>query len=366
MSASNFDIEKFRKVHALMKDGATEGERAAAKNRCEAIAAKAGLTLKQAVSKLGRAKPKNEGGWSGHSAREWADRYEREQREKEASERRRQEELHRQAREREEERERERQAKFAARRAEIMAEFGSVKAFLDRNPREEAILKAADQFITEWSEPYEDACGTWRRSVAEFAGVSDHFSILQKVDPAAIEAIKTAYLFPITMRDMFEELRSWDKLERERAHFYCHNEYYFDLPVELRIDLLREEIRTRPVTCWEDMEIRLHYKSYAWQQQWIEPQDFDDPEWARMCADVQILRQMYKEACTHQNGGEDTASATPGGAQVGRRRNADIRKSVLSMLDAHPELSDREIGRRVGVSPQTVSNWRARMKREAA
>lgn len=31
---------------------------------------------------------------------------------------------------------------------------------------------------------------------------------------------------------------------------------------------------------------------------------------------------------------------------------------VLSMLDTHPELSEREIARRVGVSPQTVSTWR--------
>lgn len=43
------------------------------------------------------------------------------------------------------------------------------------------------------------------------------------------------------------------------------------------------------------------------------------------------------------------------------RSNADIRAAVLSMLDTKPELSDREISRRIGVSPQTVSNWRKRV-----
>lgn len=51
-SASNLDIEKFRKVHALMNGGATEGERQAAKTRAAAMAKTAGLTFEQAVSKL--------------------------------------------------------------------------------------------------------------------------------------------------------------------------------------------------------------------------------------------------------------------------------------------------------------------------
>lgn len=45
-----------------------------------------------------------------------------------------------------------------------------------------------------------------------------------------------------------------------------------------------------------------------------------------------------------------------------RRTTAHKRADVLSMLDTHPELSDREIARRVGVSPQTVSTWRHKQK----
>ena len=51
-TASKLDIERFRKVYALVTGGVTEGERAAAKARAAVMAAKAGMTLAQAVSKL--------------------------------------------------------------------------------------------------------------------------------------------------------------------------------------------------------------------------------------------------------------------------------------------------------------------------
>ncbi|WP_149576383.1 winged helix-turn-helix domain-containing protein [Xanthobacter oligotrophicus] len=41
-----------------------------------------------------------------------------------------------------------------------------------------------------------------------------------------------------------------------------------------------------------------------------------------------------------------------------RRTNSDKRADVLAILAAHPELSDREIARRAGVSPQTVNTHR--------
>ncbi|WP_413541924.1 hypothetical protein [Brucella sp. MAB-22] len=50
-AASNLDIDRFRKVYSLVAGGATEGERAAAKARASKIAAKAGMSLNDAVSK---------------------------------------------------------------------------------------------------------------------------------------------------------------------------------------------------------------------------------------------------------------------------------------------------------------------------
>lgn len=55
--ASTLDMEKLRKVRALMDGAKTEGERLAARGRAEALAARAGMTLQQALSKLDVAKP---------------------------------------------------------------------------------------------------------------------------------------------------------------------------------------------------------------------------------------------------------------------------------------------------------------------
>lgn len=160
---------------------------------------------------------------------------------------------------------------------------------LDPTPEEELLLKAGEPFVTEWSS-YEDICGTIRQDARKFAGVSGNHFRLEDVDPAAVEVIKTAIPFPETICSAFDELRAWDKLDRDRAHFYSHHEYYYDVRIELRIDLLRGIMRNQPVTSWDDLEARFHYKSYEWQQQWIDERSFDDPEWARLFADCRILR----------------------------------------------------------------------------
>lgn len=325
---TNLDTVKFRKVHALVTGGVTEGERAAAKARAEVMAAKAGMTLKQALSNLDTqpvAKPVNfldgfddwmeakEPGYKSKRARENAAR----------------------------------QARYAKRRSEILKEFVSVRAFMDPTPNERLLLEAGKPFVTKRSS-YVDVCGARRTYTTEFAGIAGQFFRLGDVDPQAVAAIKTAIPFPANIRDAFEELKVWDKLNRDRAHFYDHNEYYFDLPIELRVELLRNVMRTQPAGSWDDLEARFHYKAYDWQQQWIDDLEFEDPEWSRLFGDFRILRQM--------------AEATPvAPVQSGRRTNAEKRADVLSMLDDHPELSDREISRRVGVSPQTVSTWRKKV-----
>lgn len=328
--ASNLDIGKFRKVYALVTGGVTEGERMAAEARAEVMAAKAGLTLKQAVSNLDAqpaVKPVNffegfddwmegkEPGYQSKRAREHA----------------------------------ERQTRYAARRSEILKEFGTVRAFMDPTPNELLLLEAGKPFVTKRSS-YVDVCGTRRHGASEFAGVAGHLFKLDDVNPNAIVAIKAALPFPACIRDAFEELKVWDKLNRDRAHFYDHHEYYFDLPIELRVELLRDLMRTQPARSWTDLEARFHYKAYDWQQQWVDDLEFEDPEWSRLFDDFRILRAKAEA-------GRQAA------VQSGRRTNAEKRADVLSMLTTGPKLSDREIARRVGVSPQTVNTWRKKSER---
>jgi hypothetical protein len=324
---SKLDIQKFRKVHALVTGGATDGERKAARARAEAMAKASGLTFTQAASKLDVTKPEPVNFFAGFA--DWMEEKEPGYKARCARE------------------DAERQARYAARRAEILKEFGTVKAFFDPTPLEKLILKAGAPFVTKRSS-YIDVCGTRRRYAKEFAGVSGNFFLLKDVAQEAIAAVKSAYPFPETIVEAFEELKAWDKLNRDRAHFYEHHEYYFDLPIELRVELLRDVMRNQPVTSWDDLAARLHYKSYAWQQEQIDEKDFEDPEWARLFSDFRILR-------------EQAEAGHSSSVQGGRRTNADKRAAVLSLLKTNPELSDRAISRRVGVSPQTVSNWRARI-----
>jgi len=323
-AASNLDIEKFRKVYALVTGGATDGERAAAKARASKIAERAGMTLSDAVSKLDAPKPPNFfEGWD-----DWREEKEPGYKAKKAQENAT------------------RQDRYASRRSEILQQFGTVKAALDPNAQEQLLMRAAMPFITKWH-TFIDVCGTKRKVASKFANISDNFFKISDVDPDAVTAIKTAFPFPETICGAFDELKAWDALNRDRAHFYNHHEYYFDLPIELRVELLREVLRSQPVASWDDLETRFHYKSYAWQQQWIDERDFEDKEWARLFADIRILRNAVEPSA-------------PGTVQTGHRTNADKRAAVLSMLDTSPELSDREISRRTGVSPQTVGNWRRR------
>ncbi len=344
MHASNLDIEKFRKIHAHVVRGASHGERENARRMAEAMAAKAGMTYQAAVSSLD-AKPAAKPASFFDGFEDWMEEKEPGYKAKRAQENA------------------ERQDRYAARRAELLKQFGTIKAIFDPTDRERLLLQAGKQFVTK-RRSYVDVCGTRRYFSDEFAGVHGTYFRLGDVDPAAIAAIKAAFPFPQTVAEAFEELRSWDKLEKDRAQFYDHHEFYFDLPIELRVELLRDVMRNQPVTSWEDLDARFHYKSYSWQQQWIDEREFEDAEWSRLFADVQILRARSATTPTKSGQSDTPAHCGPGhdnpGAQSGHRTTSQKRADVLSMLDAHPDLSSREIARRVGVSPQTVSNWRQR------
>ncbi len=109
-----------------------------------------------------------------------------------------------------------RQDRYASRRAEILQQFGTVKAVLDPNPQEQLLMRAALPFITKWH-TFVDACGTKRKVSSEFANVSGNFFKLGDVDPDAVAAIKTAFPFPETICGAFDELKAWDALNRDRA-----------------------------------------------------------------------------------------------------------------------------------------------------
>jgi hypothetical protein len=169
---------------------------------------------------------------------------------------------------------------------------------------------------------------------------------LRKLSPKARHAIETAVAMPVNLRAALDEIQSWSELRIDRDAFGW-GEYDLEMEVQARILILEEILNNAPVKSWDDMEARLDWNLFDWKSQWLDPDtERDDPFFDRVSADIKALREMYE---------------TSDEIRRMSRSNAEVRKAVLSMLDANPELSDREISRRVGVSPQTVGNWRKRV-----
>lgn len=329
---ATLDLEKLRKVHGLMAGGATEGERAAARSRAEAIARAAGMTLDAALSKLDtkpQQKPRNifdgfddwmeakEPGWK---AREAAKRAER-------------------------------AARDARRRAEVLAVYGSKAALFARTERERLLDEAIAPLAT-WDH-WTDDDGTVHRYAATLEGKTPvcGFWCWSDITPAIREAVTGAYPWPATLAEALAEVQDWDRLSLDRGLFCHHGEWNHYAEVECRVALVEHALDGgAPAASWDDMQARFDWKRYQDERQWIEPTKRNDPFLDRLEADFAFLR---REAASVQSG----HGARPASPPL-HRTNAGKRAAVLSMLDTHPGLSDREIARRVGVSPQTVGNHR--------
>lgn len=315
-TASNLDIERFRKVYALVTGGATEGERAAAKARASKIAAKAGMSLSDAVSKLDapmqQPQPKNIFEDFFNSPEMKAQRSDR-------------------------------QRKDAVKRELVLEEYGSIKSVFNPTPWEQALRAAIEPFSVIMQ--YACVSGVDRKYTAFMDG--EQAGIMLRGTERAKSAIASAFPMPTTIQAAMDEIKAWNKQRWDRALFFEH--YEQDPEVYVRQRLVEDFIESAPVQSWNDLEARFAWKEYEFESQWIEPTERDDPFMDRIEADFIILRDLYENS--------NPQAAT---VQTGHRTNADKRAAVMSMLDAQPELSDREISRRLGVSPQTVGNWRRR------
>ncbi|CAN7686289.1 helix-turn-helix domain-containing protein [Rhizobium sp. LjRoot30] len=329
--APNLDIEKFRKVAALMTAGATDGERAAAKARAESMAAKAGMTLKAALSKLSTPQPaKPASFFDGFD--DWMEEREPGYKAKMAAEKA------------------EKAVKDAARRKEVLARFGSEQALFARTERE-CLLAAAMKDIAKWRD-WTDDDGTTYTYADEIDGKRDFWRISDVTDKI-MAAVVSAYPVPATLAGVLSEYHDWEHLRSDRQVF-CDGEWNHHLYVDARLAVIMDVLDSRPASSWDDMRARMGWwdECLSWDIR-ASPEDQRKRK-ERIAADIEILRAV-SENLTDRSHGSDLSHAH-------RRTNADKAAMVREILTAEPNLSDREISRRAGVSPQTVSNWRARMR----
>lgn len=298
---STLDRDKLRKVHALMTRGATAGERQAAKAQAEALAARAGMTLGEALSKLDAPAPANpanffagfddwmearEPGWKAAKAARLSER-----------ERRR-----------------------LARCRQLRAEFGSKEPVFAETEPERRLRLALEPLEADWDglESY----GDW---------------IPGKPTPAMWETIARACPLPPAVPGVWAELGAWEALVEGRIAFVPD----YDAPpcIRARQAALEHLMDTLPAPTVEGLRARLAWLAHLNARETARDGKADAALIATLCADFE---------------------AVAGGVQSGRRSTADKAAAVRALLRAEPGLSDREIARRVGVSPQTVGNWRRR------
>lgn len=321
MAVSNLDIAKFAKVNALMKGGATEGERIAAKARATAMAKAAGLSLDQAMSKLDSAPPVTVNFFAGFD--DWMEERQPGYKAEEAAKRSR------------------RNARNDERRAEILKLYGSEAALFARNTQEAALDQAIHP-LAEWAY-WTDSDGWQHRYASKLDGIKPAYGgwSVEDISPAIRTAVIGAYPWPSTLDAALREVQAWDRLRLDRGLFCDAGEYTHFSEVECRIELLEHELESaRPAASWQDVLTRFAWKRYREERQWIDPTKISDPFLERLEADI-------------------TAMINAGNSGNDQPRTAkDRRRSVLAMLTDHPELPDREIARRCGVSPTTVGSLR--------
>lgn len=325
-TASNLDIEKFRKVHALMIGGATEGERTAAKTSAEKMARRAGMTLQQAISASQGIKVQaSKGFFEGFD--DWMEEKKPGYKAQKARE------------------QTARDIRDNARRTEVLSVYGSEAALFARNEQELLLEVAIMPLVSSWNR-WTDKDGTEYRYAEMIDGKSAHYWGFKDITPSIREAVTNAYPWPSNLDTVLKEVQAWDRLRWDRGLF-SGGEYSHYAEVECRISLLEHALEQgQPAASWDDIQARFNWKRYEFERQWIDLTGREDAFMDRLEDDMKALHQLYGNPPVQT--GHTTTSA---------RRNA-----VLSILDIQPELSDREIARQTGVSPQTVGNLRKKRK----
>lgn len=211
------------------------------------------------------------------------------------------------------------EAKRAKRRAEWLEEYGSEDAVWELCEREILLKEACRPVITR--KPIMN--GKMDTLMGWDGGRYDQMPFEVR------EAISGAYPLPSTVCEAWAEYGYWEKRGDDQSAFDNRVDHF--VWVRGRITILEHLLDTMPGLTADDVRARM--------------------DWMESLLNRGFDRDVLEDlACL------SSLRASFEAVQNGRRTNADKRREVLALLDTG--LSDREIARRVGVSPQTVGNIR--------
>lgn len=180
-----------------------------------------------------------------------------------------------------------------------------------------------------------------------------------------MQALHLAIPFPDDLAGIWAEHCRWQRLAHEREAANRH----YEMPIHIlaRIAGLEHFLDTRPAVTIDDRRARMAWLGMVCGSEVMRDVHDDMALAASLSDDFEAMAEELKRLRAAVQNGQAKGMATntiPSAVSAppapGRRTNAEKQRDVLSMLDAHPEMPDREIARQCGVSPQTVNNWRRR------
>jgi hypothetical protein len=315
--------DKLRKVLALWRGAATDGERQAARARGEVLAKQEGMSFEQAVSADAAERASASG--AGFNPFDGFDDF-------------------CEAREPgyKAERAREKAEKVAARerrKAGLIERFGSLQAALAPCEREKLIIAA----VARWRVPQNPPHERWTSNVDGWR------SSWEEPPPHVEAAIRGAYRLPETFAAARAELDYWRERNDDMGALLDddYGDYALDLLAMRRMrivdKLLEEELTAR--TAADVLERFRLYRDRAFHDYDSETRIFEDLE--RVVAAESAPRLSTMDTCAYV---QSVHSAAP--VQSGQ---------IEAALAENPARSDRSLAREFGVSPTTVGKIRARL-----
>ena len=253
----------------------------------------------------------------------------------------------------------ERETKRQAKCRELLAEYGSEDAVWAATDREAALRRAC--------EPLLGSGQTWN-TIYQLDGWGS-FESRSQMPGSVRRAVTEAWLLPTTVAEAWAEYEAAEKLDNDRCAF-CPD-YTPHTWAEARRYILEDLCQTLPARSLHDLRCRLSWMEHVARLDIARSWEEQAPTLQTLRADIERMGTRIRgEDADVQTGHGDVCSpdlgtaAPPVHSGQQRRTNANKRRDVLALLNAESSgtgpLTDREIARRVGVSPQTVGNIRRR------
>ncbi|SFU38643.1 Homeodomain-like domain-containing protein [Methylobacterium sp. 174MFSha1.1] len=332
-------LETFAKVRALHDRASTPGEKAAAASRMEVLARSVGMTVAEAVFKLDTPNLKTR-------AEAMVDAFNELFNSPEARAQRAKVEADR-----------------LAKCQEIMTRYDTEQAVFADTPRE-AALRAACAHIYE---PRHDFEGAYR-----LAGW-DPFDGRDKLPASVREAVCHGWPLPVTVAQAFAEFQEAERLEDDRCAING-GDYSSHSWVEARRYVLEELLDSLPARSMRDLRARLAWMQHVLDLGFSRPAEQDQACLNALRGDVDRMGERIRAAehspaiqTGHGERGGLKPSRYVGGqedrlksqtVQTGHRPTTRAERRAAAAALIAEGLSDREVARRLGISPTTVGTIR--------